>query len=288
MKIYIIDCNRISRLELSSLVEQEKLGNVAGMSSGWNEACMNIAGIGPDVILADMPQLGAKNLACVRKIREILPGVPVIVLSQAHDGESVRKAYEYGIAFLLHKPANRTELCNVLRSIEMARTMQQLLKRAFDEVGSRMEHSSEDESGRGQDSDPDSSQAIRHLKGILQEIGICNEAGSRDIIYMITYLLEHNMDFCDVTIRELCIQTNQNPKSVEQRIRRAAAEGLHNLASRGMDDYADPVFNEYGRRLYSFEQMKQEMNYIRGKSEKHGNVRIKNFLGGLLECCKES
>ena len=33
--------------------------------------------------------------------------------------------------------------------------------------------------------------------------------------------------------------------------------------------------------------MKKEMNYIRGKSEKHGNIRIRNFLGGLLDCCRE-
>jgi len=54
-----------------------------------------------------------------------------------------------------------------------------------------------------------------------------------------------------------------------------------------MDDYADPVFNEYGARLYSLEQIKREMSYIRGKSDGHGNVRVRKFLSGLLVCCKD-
>lgn len=62
---------------------------------------------------------------------------------------------------------------------------------------------------------------------------------------------------------------------------------LINLAYRGMDDYADPVFNEYGARLYSLEQIKREMSYIIGKSDGHGNVRVRKFLSGLLVCCKD-
>lgn len=79
----------------------------------------------------------------------------------------------------------------------------------------------------------------------------------------------------------------QNTKSVERRIRRAASVGMANLAYRGMDDYADPVFSEYGARLYSLEQIKREMSYIRGKSDGHGNVRVRKFLSGLMVCCKD-
>ena len=128
--------------------------------------------------------------------------------------------------------------------------------------------------------------SVRHLKGILQEIGILNEAGSKDIIRIISYMIEQELEFGDITIRELCRRMKQNSKSVEQRIRRTAAAGMANLAVRGLEDYADPVFNEYAARLYS-EQIRREMNYIRGKSEKHGNIRIRNFLGGLLDCCRE-
>ena len=133
----------------------------------------------------------------------------------------------------------------------------------------------------------DYNQSIRRLKSILQEIGILSEAGSKDIIRIVRYLIEEDLDIRDITVRELCSRMGQNSKSVEQRIRRAASVGMANLAYRGMDDYADPVFNEYGARLYSLEQIKREMSYIRGKSDGHGNVRVRKFLSGLLVCCKD-
>ncbi|WP_243134505.1 DNA-binding domain-containing protein [Enterocloster asparagiformis] len=115
-----------------------------------------------------------------------------------------------------------------------------------------------------------------------------NDCGSRDILGIVRYLIEKNIELRDVTIRELCARMGENPKSVEQRIRRTAAAGMANLAVRGLEDYADPVFNEYAARLYSSEQIRREMNYIRGRSEQHGNVRVRRFLGGLLECCREA
>lgn len=128
---------------------------------------------------------------------------------------------------------------------------------------------------------------MQRLRGILQGIGISSESGSRDIMAIIEYLMENDMDITETTLNELCGRLGQNPKSVEQRIRRAAFAGMVNLANKGMEDYADPVFNEYAGRLYNFEQIRKEMNYIRGKSDKHGNVRIRNFISGLLAYCRE-
>ena len=103
-----------------------------------------------------------------------------------------------------------------------------------------------------------------------------NDCGSRDILGIVRYLIEKDIELRDVTIRELCARMGENPKSVEQRIRRTAAAGMANLAVRGLEDYADPVFNEYAARLYS-EQIRREMNYIRGRSEQHGNVRVRRL-----------
>lgn len=284
MKIYIIDCDSVSRSELGCIIEDGGLGQVAGISSGWDDACRRIPDVRPDVILADLPLRGLKGIACIQKIKDKIPAASIVMLSQIHDMETVRRAYEGGADFLLHKPVNVTEISNILRSMEMAKTMQWIFRQAQNGLpGMQAE-------GEGRETDDGASGnlslSIRHLKGILQDIGILNEAGSKDIIRIISYLIEQEMEFGDITIRELCRRMKQNPKSVEQRIRRAASEGMYNLASRGMDDYADPVFNEYAGRLYSFEQMKKEMNYIRGKSEKHGSVRIRNFIGGLLDCCR--
>lgn len=74
----------------------------------------------------------------------------------------------------------------------------------------------------------DYNQSIRRLKSILQEIGILSEAGSKDIIRIVRYLIEEDLDIRDITVRELCSRMGQNSKSVEQRIRRAASVGMAN------------------------------------------------------------
>ncbi|MFR4627402.1 MAG: DNA-binding domain-containing protein [Dorea formicigenerans] len=42
------------------------------------------------------------------------------------------------------------------------------------------------------------------------------------------------------------------------------------------------MFVDYSSTLYNFEQVRREMDFIRGKTDKHGNVRIKQFLNALL------
>lgn len=287
MKIYLIDCDSVSRSGIKGIIEGEELGEIAGVSAGWDDACGRIPVIRPDLILGDLPHPGLKTITCIRKIKEQLPGTAIIMLSQNHDVEIVRRAYEGGAEFLLHKPVNMVEIRNILRNMELVKNMQWILKQARSGIPGIQDPCPEEKRMGEPDHGVCLSDSIRRLKRILQEIGIINEAGSKDIIRIVTYLMEQEMELGDITVRELCRRMKQNAKSVEQRIRRAASEGMYHLASRGLEDYADPVFNEYAGRLYSFDQMKQEMNYVRGKSEKHGNVRVRNFLGGLVDCCRE-
>lgn len=123
---------------------------------------------------------------------------------------------------------------------------------------------------------------ITKLKNVLQKLGIIGEIGSKDIIALIDFLVEHGQTVDDSTLNELCGQFSDNPKSVEQRIRRAANAGMVNLAHLGLEDYSNDIFMEYSTTLYNFEQVRKEMDFIRGKSDKHGNVKIKNFLNALM------
>lgn len=294
MRIYIVDCDRTARSELKIMIEEGGMGDVCGAVSRWEEAYPEVQELRPDLVLADLTLSALKTIAYIQRVREMVPGTAVIILSHGGDMDAVRMAYDKGAELLIHKPFHETEVRNVLHNIEMARAMEWIISRAKD-GGPYMGSACRDQIPKGGEQaapqkvkeDSDLNQPIRRLKGILQEIGIFSEAGSKDIIRIIRYLIEQELDLRDITIRELCSRTGQNSKSVEQRIRRAASAGMANLASRGMDDYADPMFNEYGTRLYSLEQIKQEMSYIRGKSDRHGNVRVRKFLSGLLTCCSD-
>lgn len=88
------------------------------------------------------------------------------------------------------------------------------------------------------------------------------------------------------TVSELCSRFSpNNSKSMEQRIRRAVNAGLTNLANMGLEDYSNDTFHDLAGTLYSFEQIRKEMDYIRGKSETHGKVSLKNFLNSLIFYC---
>ena len=59
-----------------------------------------------------------------------------------------------------------------------------------------------------------------------------------------------------------------------KRIRRTATAGMINLANIGIEDYMNETFVEYSNGLYNFEQLKTEMDFIRGKTKKRGKVNL--------------
>ena len=84
---------------------------------------------------------------------------------------------------------------------------------------------------------------------------------------------------------QLCSRFSSSPQAMEQRIRRAANAGMVNLANLGIEDYANDTFTEYAGTLYNFEQVRKEMDYIRGRSSTHGKISVKRFLYALAALC---
>ena len=127
---------------------------------------------------------------------------------------------------------------------------------------------------------------IKRLRSILQKLGIIGESGSADIITLVDYMIEQGPESGKFTVSELCSKFSpNNSKSMEQRIRRTVNAGLTNLANMGIEDYSNDTFHDFAGSIYSFEQIRKEMDYIRGKSDSHGKVSLKNFLNSLIFYC---
>ncbi len=69
---------------------------------------------------------------------------------------------------------------------------------------------------------------------------------------------------------------------MEQRIRRAINKGLVNLANLGIEDYMNENFIRFSSTLYDFENVKAEMDYIRGKRNGGGKISVRKFIDNLL------
>lgn len=281
MNFYFIDDDKNIRNILKLIITERNLGTVCGSASNGYDALDDIAAIKPDIVIVDLLMPEMDGITFVEHAREILPEAFYIMLSQVSSKDMIASAYEAGIEFFIQKPINSVEVESVMRKVSntlsMRRTMEKV-QSIFMNDQSQTQSSVSGTSGSVDITD----KTTAKLRSILQRLGIIGDIGSKDIITVVKYLIDNHELIHELTLDDLCSKFSDSPKSMEQRIRRAAANGLSNLAHLGIEDYGNEIFIDYSSTLYNFEQVRKEMDYIRGKSSKHGNVRIRNFLNALV------
>ena len=177
-------------------------------------------------------------------------------------------------------------LTNVIDSIQMRRTFNQMQSLFLKDTPPNAAAAPIPEIRLASEQPAEEKPHIKRLRSILQKLGIIGESGSADIITLVDYMIEQGPESGKFTVSELCSKFSpNNSKSMEQRIRRTVNAGLTNLANMGIEDYSNDTFHDFAGSIYSFEQIRKEMDYIRGKSDSHGKVSLKNFLNSLIFYC---
>ena len=247
MNFYFVDDDKNVRNILKILVTDRQLGKCCGSSGNGYDALEDVEALHPDIILVDLLMPDMDGISFVEKVRDISPDSVCIMISQVASKDLIAKAYEAGVEFFIQKPINAIEveavIRNVIKSLSMHRKIgkvQTLFEAEFSTRGKTSDSSSQSESFQGR------------LTGVLQKLGIIGELGSKDIISLITFLHDQDETLEQQTLGSLLSRFSENPKSVEQRIRRAASTGLVNLAHLGLEDYSNDVFNEFSNTLYNF------------------------------------
>lgn len=280
MKFYLIDDDKNIINILKLIIRDRSLGEVCGTSENGAEALEDLPQLKPDIVIVDLLMPEMDGLTFVKRARPLMPDAAFIMLSQVASKDMISQAYENGVEFYIQKPINSIEVESVIRRVSDSLVTQRTLSKVQSIFMDQLPSAS-----AAPAAEPPEKPHIIKLKGILQKLGVIGEKGSRDIIALVDYLIEHGEKIGDATLNELCSNFSDNPKSMEQRIRRSALTGMVNLANLGLEDYSNDIFTTYASSLYNFEQVRREMDYIRGKSSRHGNVKIKNFLNALvLEC----
>ncbi|QSX06362.1 response regulator [Sedimentibacter sp. zth1] len=278
MKIYLIDDDKNIVNILKIIIKERNLGKICGISTNAEDALDDIAIIKPDIIIVDLLMPVIDGISFVKKAKVLLPNAAFIMLSQVSSKDMVASAYNSGIEFYIQKPINSIEIEKVItkisKNVSMERAFKKMQNLFLDEL------SVDDKTNSTQNSKP--KKYITKLENIMQRLGIIGELGSKDIVDVITYLIDNNETIHDTPLINIFSNLSSNPKTVEQRIRRAANTGLINIANLGIEDYSNDTFVEFSSSLYNFEQVKKEMDCIRGKSKKHGKISMKNFLNSLV------
>ncbi|GMG96960.1 response regulator [Tepidimicrobium xylanilyticum] len=271
MKIFIVedDSNVVKILE--KIIIDRNLGDVVGKAYDGISALEDILKLKPDIVLVDLLMPGKDGITLIKEAKSFYSDVQYIMISQVSSKDMIAKAYESGIEYYISKPINAIEVETVIRKVIEKLQMNKKL-----DLIQNLFVSDSNVSNENYDS------SIKAIERVMERIGIIGEAGSRDIITLAKYLIDTDQNMSDLTIKELCNKFTNNPKTMEQRIRRTATVGLINLANLGIEDYMNEIFTEYSNGLYSFEQIKTEMDYIRGKSNKRGKVNIKKFIDGMV------
>ena len=273
MRIYIVedDISIISILE--DIIETHNLGEICGDCGGEVANISDILRCKPDVVLVDFFMPVMDGVEVVNEIRKLNSSIKFIMISQVSSKELIGKAYTAGINFFIQKPINlievKTVLGNLNTQLENEKMLENIRKMFVTNVPLQIEPAIEDEYSK-------------KIRMILSHIGMSGEKGCGDIISICEYLHHNNIPVSQISVSQMCEAVNASPKNMEQRVRRAIAAGMNNIAHMGIEDFMNETFMRYSSTLFSFEDVRSEMDYIRGKSLYSGKISIKKFIDGLM------
>lgn len=277
MRYYIVDDDINIVKILTNIIEESDFGEVIGSANDGDTALKEILSVNPDIVLVDllMPKLDGNSL--VKEIKSIKPRINFIMISQVSDKELVTDSYKSGIEFFISKPINIIEVEKVVNRVAEKIELENMLRdirKIFKDVGEKQKDNTNDK--------------IKEIKYILSKLGMLGEKGTNDIIRTCVYLMEKGMSYEEGNMDEICRYLGDNTKTIKQRIRRSIKDGLTNLANTGLEDYYSDIFQNYSSMLFDFENVKAEMDYIRGKRDAGGKVNINKFFEGLMFLCEKA
>lgn len=278
MKYYLVDDDEMVLRILEDIIEDENLGEIIGSNSNSEFAMNEIKILKPDAILIDLLMPVVDGIKLVQQMKNISSNSKFVMISQVNDKSMISKAYEAGIEFYIQKPINKIELVKILENINKMIDLENkfnLMKGIFDTnlIGNTQIDVSESETVKDR---------IQNITYIFTKLGIAGEKGSKDILTLCEYLLSNQGSSYDVRLQDICNQISDNPRAMEQRIRRTINKGLSNIANLGLEDYMNDVFTAYGNALFDFENVKAEMDYVRGKRDSGGKINVKKFIDNLI------
>ena len=221
-----------------------------------------------------MPEMDGIEL--VKRVSNENSDIAFVMLSKVTDKEMVAQAYDAGIEFFIHKPVNLREIIAVLRNVAEKKKINSMMN---DIKGIFKNDNRKEELDGKFDASDDGANAISMFLGML---GMNGEKGTADILALCQYLIKKGESYNKKALEEVAQSRGDTSKNMEQRMRRAIKKGLSNVASIGLSDYGNDIFQLYANYVFDFKSIKDEMECIEGRNENGGRVAIPKFVEGLL------
>ncbi len=279
-RFVVVDDDVSVRKIIRHIIEGNDLGTVVAECADGLEAEKVIAESRPDIAVIDLLLPGQDGVELIRKLGERRLPVAFIMISESSSQTMITQAYNHGIEFYIHKPVNVSEIVTVVNRVKESRD----LKKAMSLISRTTAQYAAPAAGPA----ADGSREKKFMYKVFSDLGILGEAGAKSI-YQMTRLLAGGFRANDDTpyqlhelYQRMAREAGQDTKAIEQRVRRAIAKALQNLANLGLEDARSERFQTYSTALFDFSEVRQEMSFVQGKSPYHGKINVKKFAEGLM------
>ena len=117
IRIVLADDHVILRQGTRQLLEHEPDMEVVGEASDGAEAVQLVSKLKPDIVIIDVAMPGMNGIEATKKIKEILPGTKILVLTGYDYDEYIFSLLEIGAAGYLLKDVSGDDLVGAVRAV---------------------------------------------------------------------------------------------------------------------------------------------------------------------------
>lgn len=274
MRYYIVDDEIGVVKTLENILESRNLGEVVGYSTEPEKAIDEIIALRPDIVLSDLLMSKMDGITLVQRVKALRGDISFVMISKVSDKGMIEQAYNAGVEFFISKPINVIEVEKVLGNVAEKIRMNSIVSNIRG-IFAEEERSKAQEMSREADD-------VHEINLFLGLLGMLGEKGTADILSICQYLISSGAEYSRDVLVKVAEEKGETSKNLEQRIRRAIKKGLTNVANLGIDDYSNEVFQVYANYVFDFKNIKDEMEFIKGRSSGGGRVNISKFVEGLL------
>lgn len=117
IKVSIVEDNEQLRTTLAKMISRSEGFECLGEHPSAEAGLEAIPNEKPDVVLMDINLPGINGVECVRKLKQILPGTQVVMLTAYEDTENIFNSLAAGAAGYLLKRSKSAEILDAIRDV---------------------------------------------------------------------------------------------------------------------------------------------------------------------------
>ncbi|MGH9528617.1 MAG: response regulator [Terriglobales bacterium] len=117
MRILVADDNQLVRRGLVRLLSTETSCEICGEASNASETLQKASELRPDIVLLDVSMPGASGLDTARRLRQQIPGIKILIMSQYDPNRMPAHSREAGANGFVDKGRLGTDLLPTIRDM---------------------------------------------------------------------------------------------------------------------------------------------------------------------------